>query len=250
MTGPTPPAASKMDDFERAFSPILNDSPQATDEEIRECHRRMVCGECSHTYPAGVPCEKGAYCENAIPIPTGGPADAEISNPPSKRRRGAPKGNTNALTHGFYASKLRARDARDLNQYAFRGLKEEILILRYYIRRVVEQTTHEDDLEKSFHYLRAVTLAVIGLSRLLRTEKLVAEPEDKHPVLMQMDRILVQMAKDKRAERLKNEASGNVEFNPPSLADASDAFYRQNTFQSTDPDWEDYPDPNNPNAPD
>jgi hypothetical protein len=60
--------------------------------------------------------------------------------PPStaSRRRGAPRANRNALKHGFYAKGLVKADLKDLETCQFEDLKDEIAMLRVYIRYVLE----------------------------------------------------------------------------------------------------------------
>jgi len=63
-------------------------------------------------------------------------AKRELPPPPTKRRVGAPAGNTNALKHGFYSTQLRSGDLADLETYQFSGLIDAITMLRVVIRRV------------------------------------------------------------------------------------------------------------------
>jgi hypothetical protein len=55
------------------------------------------------------------------------------------RKRGAPRGNTNALKCGFYSRKLRTVEKNDLEKTEFvNNLRDEILMLKVVIRRVWE----------------------------------------------------------------------------------------------------------------
>ena len=92
-------------------------------------------------------------------------------------RRGAPAGNTNALKHGFYARKFRPAEAKDLDGYTFDGVKEEILVLRVIIRRTLELAQSTEDRAEVIALLRVVSLAVIALTRLVRTELLLNPAE-------------------------------------------------------------------------
>jgi len=78
-----------------------------------------------------------------------------------KKKRGAPKGNQNARTHGFYsrvlndAQKVRLADAREVE-----GLDEEIAILRVKLMTLIEEYPERIDLQIGAAYT---------ISRLLRT---------------------------------------------------------------------------------
>ena len=57
---------------------------------------------------------------------------------PEKRKRGAPKGNQNAVRHGYYSKILNARDRSDLNTAAdMEGVDEEIALLRFEIKKAI-----------------------------------------------------------------------------------------------------------------
>ena len=57
-----------------------------------------------------------------------------------KRRRGAPKGNQNALKHGFYARVLDEAEKLDLEAAAdVNGIDDEIALLRVKIKAVLEK---------------------------------------------------------------------------------------------------------------
>ena len=64
-----------------------------------------------------------------------------------RRRRGAPLGNQNARTHGFYSSRVAEKD-RALLQDAvhLKGLQGEIALLRLKIRRIASHPDSPPDL--------------------------------------------------------------------------------------------------------
>ncbi len=90
---------------------------------------------------------------------------------PPRRRRGAPLRNLNALKHGFYARKYRASDLEDLADCKFTGLKEEMTMLRVYMRSVIEQSSNASSLEESIDVLRVLAMAAASLTRMARTQK-------------------------------------------------------------------------------
>ena len=105
------------------------------------------------------------------------PAPTNPSTPPPRSKRGAPPGNTNALKHGFYARKFERADLNDLDSHQFSGLQDEIILLRVFIRRVIELSKDLEDLPEAVSLLRVLSLASISLTRLLRTQKLLAGDE-------------------------------------------------------------------------
>ena len=105
--------------------------------------------------------------------------------PEANRRPGAPLGNTNALKHGFYSRRFRSTDLNDLDTHNFSGLQDEITMLRVFIRGVVERSAEVESLDESIYLLRALSLATIGLTRLIRTQQLFGTPRDDFLKLIQ-----------------------------------------------------------------
>ena len=99
----------------------------------------------------------------------------DTPTPPPRRRRGAPLRNLNALKHGFYARKYRTSDLEDLADCKFSGLKEEMTMLRVFMRGVIEQSgstpSSAGSLEESIEVLRVLSLAAASLTRMARTQK-------------------------------------------------------------------------------
>jgi hypothetical protein len=89
-----------------------------------------------------------------------------MSNP-----RGAPKGNLNALKHGFYSRLFRSDEAADLVDDTSASLEHEITLLRVMIRRTMELADGIDDLREATRVLDALGAAAGRLSNLLRTQK-------------------------------------------------------------------------------
>jgi len=92
----------------------------------------------------------------------------------SSRRRGAPVGNTNAVTHGFYSRRFRKNEVQDLENAYFSGISDEIAMLRVCIRRAIEWGKDIQCLPEALDFLRTISLATGNLSRLVRTQKLIA----------------------------------------------------------------------------
>jgi len=90
---------------------------------------------------------------------------------PGRRLRGAPLNNLNALKHGFYARKFRQADLIDLAESKFKGLEEEITMLRVFMRAVIERSSSAISLPESIEILRVLSLASASLTRMARTQK-------------------------------------------------------------------------------
>jgi hypothetical protein len=90
---------------------------------------------------------------------------------PMSNPRGAPKGNLNALKHGFYSRLFHAVEANELPQDQSVSLDHEITLLRVMIRRTMELADGIDDLREATRALDALGAAAGRLAGLLRTQK-------------------------------------------------------------------------------
>jgi hypothetical protein len=119
---------------------------------------------------------------------------------PLNLKRGAPKGNRNALKHGFYARIYSTQERRDLGVHHFSGAWDEIILLRIALRRLVATAVPPDAnfSEITAHY-RAIGLLSVGLSRLMGVQMYVGNPEH--------DRLLETLATsfDQAIEEMENE---------------------------------------------
>jgi hypothetical protein len=98
-------------------------------------------------------------------------------------KRGAPKGNNNALKHGFYSRKIPVTDLAGLDQTLSTNLEDEIEVMRIFMRRVVELGSKTSDLEKTINLLRILTFASMGINRLVRTQITLANPSNEANLL-------------------------------------------------------------------
>lgn len=94
----------------------------------------------------------------------------------SRRRRGAPRGNKNALKHGFYARQFRPADVKDLDAHDFQGLSDEITLQRVVIRRLYEQTFAAESIAETLPLFRLLTFATLALTRLVRAQHILHPP--------------------------------------------------------------------------
>ena len=120
-----------------------------------------------------------------------------MTDTPARRRRGAQPGNNNARKKPFYAEILSSADQADWDVYNFSGLKEEAQMLRFVIRRAVELSQANQDFEQAVSLLRAVSLALMSLTRLVTADRDLA-PAMPEMLQSALDRVVEEM-KRKRA---------------------------------------------------
>jgi hypothetical protein len=91
-----------------------------------------------------------------------------------KRKPGAPKGNKNALKHGFYSRQFTKDEGERLEQQDSTDVLAEINLLRVYVDRLAKYTTidekpNDDDLKA----LNTLSIITQSISTLVRTHYLV-----------------------------------------------------------------------------
>ena len=90
----------------------------------------------------------------------------------TKRKRGAPKGNLNALKHGFYSKVFDAAEQFDFNNAAgIEGIDEEIALLRLEIKKAI---SGGDD-----RNLNLLVKATTALEKLIRTHYQITAAQRK-----------------------------------------------------------------------
>lgn len=104
----------------------------------------------------------------------------------SKRKLGPPYGNTNAVTHGLYATVLKSHGPEGVSRRVVNNLKGEIVLLKDLAYRLYEQgLTLKDPLETAT-VVRAIALAALAMTRLL----------DKHEELKPPSPLYVQWKRE------------------------------------------------------
>ncbi len=88
-----------------------------------------------------------------------------------KRKRGAPKGNLNALKHGFYSRQFRLGEGVDLERISGPGLDNEIEMLRVATRRMFDMAGVVGEPHEMAWILRTLGMTSVQLASLLRTKK-------------------------------------------------------------------------------
>jgi hypothetical protein len=89
-------------------------------------------------------------------------------DPQTKRKRGAPKGNLNALRHGIYSEQLRGADISALQGIEPTSIKDEITVLRVIIRRLIELIKKAGSVEELTALVHNLTAVTNSLGRLIR----------------------------------------------------------------------------------
>jgi hypothetical protein len=114
---------------------------------------------------------------------------------PKKNKGGAPRGNRNALKHGFYAQKFNPNEIKDLERLELQ-LDSEINLLRVFMRRLASMADEFSSLEQGMEFLRAISFATYNISRIYKIRAALAPPEEE-PLFLAMDQAIDEI----RAER-------------------------------------------------
>ena len=99
---------------------------------------------------------------------------SQLSSPAKKR--GAPYGNRNAVTHGFYARRLPASQLEGLEDTAVSSLEDEIEVMRVFSRKVAELGSEVDELDEAKSVLNTLSNATSSINRLVRTHTRIPDP--------------------------------------------------------------------------
>jgi hypothetical protein len=118
---------------------------------------------------------------------------------PSKRRRGAPPGNLNALKHGFYSRNFGTMELKDLDAMLDSGLDSEINLLRVAMRRLLILTAENTNVDTGIRLLTVLGSTATRLANLLRTEALLGG-DRKQSLYNQLVDAIDGMAKEKYGE--------------------------------------------------
>ncbi len=97
----------------------------------------------------------------------------------SKRPRGGQPGNRNAIKHGYYSQAFKKVDLENGESIPIFDLKEEIVVLRLYIRRVVAMANESESFVECVGLLRVLSMAYTSLSRLISTQYVVCRPGEE-----------------------------------------------------------------------
>lgn len=102
--------------------------------------------------------------------------DSNAETPKRRRKRGGQPGNTNAVSHGFYARRLPETELDGLDQTGVSSLKDEIDVMRVFSRKVAELGAEVDDLDEAKSLLNTLSVATGSINRLVRTHSRIPDP--------------------------------------------------------------------------
>ena len=162
-----------------------------------------------------------------LPPATNSPEEKEAAAAPDgKKHPGAPLGNNNAYKHGFYARRLPGSHVAGLEYTGMRSLEDEITVLRtvirhpqaeittllIFLRRGINLGGSTEDLSQAINLLRIISLATMGINRLMRTQLSIADPYNEP--MDKLRRALEEMEDDPDFQRLDFENSSSFFPNP------------------------------------
>lgn len=99
----------------------------------------------------------------------------ECINPnPESRKRGAQKGNINALKHGFYSERFRNVELEDLLNIPAGSLEDEIAIIRVITRRAANQAEEGGTPAELLEIYNLIGEMCMRISAMLRTQKMLS----------------------------------------------------------------------------
>jgi hypothetical protein len=86
------------------------------------------------------------------------------------KKRGAPRGNTNALKHGYYSKVLQEQGPDGVSRSVVMDFRGEIVVIKDLIFRLYKQGFTSKDAEETASCLRAISWASLALCRLVQTQ--------------------------------------------------------------------------------
>jgi hypothetical protein len=133
---------------------------------------------------------------------------------PPKPHRGAPRGNQNALKHGFYTRHFDKVDLADLKTASFDGLNDEITILRVFMRRLIERYQSSDDLSTALAVVRALSIASFSLARLVHIQYTMV-PSAADELRQAVKQVLASIEQEREASTAPVAPPHNPPTDPP-----------------------------------
>lgn len=89
---------------------------------------------------------------------------------PASKKRGAPRGNTNALKHGYYSKVLGEKGPDGVSRSVVMDFRGEIVVIKDLIFRLYKQGFSSKSAEETASCLRAISWASLALCRLVQTQ--------------------------------------------------------------------------------
>jgi hypothetical protein len=112
-------------------------------------------------------------CTSSSPSPISD-QKSKIKNP-----GGAPKGNLNALKHGFYTSRFKRDELSAADKVNPTSLTDEILFIRLLIRRLIDQADDNLTYQERCSAMRVFFLGCLALTRLFKVQQVLGKGNDQ-----------------------------------------------------------------------
>ena len=100
------------------------------------------------------------------------------------RKRGAPRGNINALKHGFYSKRFKNGEIEDLIRVDGTNVQDEIAMLRVITRRAADLSEEGLSPSEVLEFYNIIGTLCMRISTLLRTQKMLEGTQDPRAALM------------------------------------------------------------------
>jgi hypothetical protein len=133
-------------------------------------------------------------------------------DPQTKRKRGAPKGNLNALKHGIFSEQLRGADISALQAIDPTSVKDEITVLRVILRRLIELIKSSESVTELTGLVHNLTAVSNSLGRLIRVYSAVTPKKSDGDRVF--DDVIAQLT---RELRLDSDEPPDPPFDPAGL---------------------------------
>lgn len=115
------------------------------------------------------------------------------------RSRGAQPGNDNALKHGFYARQFTRSDLPGLENLDPGGMRDEVILLRVILRRVLAYAKEVKDLPSALSLLRGISVATHSIACIMRAQYYVNNnnPESNLDIALAIQRAAARVIEEK-----------------------------------------------------
>jgi hypothetical protein len=116
------------------------------------------------------------------------------ASPQTRRKRGAPKGNLNALKHGFYSEQLRRAEIAALEGVDPTSIKDEIGVLRVVVRRLIQLIKISESVPELTSLITTLSTLTGNLGRLIHVYSVVSPKKSEGDRLL--DEVLAKLTRE------------------------------------------------------
>jgi len=153
------------------------------------------------------------------------------------RSRGAQPGNDNALKHGFYARQFTRSDFPGLDELDPGGMRDEVILLRVILRRVLAYAKEVKDLPSALSLLRGISVATHSIARIMRAQFYVNNnnSESDLDVALAIQRAAARVMEEKGYYVPGSPDPVEPEFDLAALSDPGESLNPQTAAYDLDP---------------